>query len=241
MKYNFKNSLFTPSELTALAMAKSYAPKFGGVVTSGDDVFLIFDPDLTVDEYTDLAMTVKSVDPDTRAPSISTKKMPHGFHFQRREIEFTTSVLNSRHDKNYLEIDSTESVMKFYRADNTEIVSPTQPDLDSECTRTDLIFTPSVEFGMRAAYSSQISPPNQPVYAWAFVASWVPEYGQAIPLPMSEGGFNMEFVDARKPNGVDEDNFVYFLQGSYFHWIVRHPVGFQHRMQLVFQTARKYL
>ena len=188
----------------------------------------------------------KSIHPRTDAgvPAVGTAKMPDGWGFQQREVEFRTGLLNSIHDKNKLDVAHTDHTLSFYRADNTEITGGdlNQTYLDANCARTDMTWDPTHAWAIRAAYCSHTEVPTQAVYGWidSKVLLPSPPYPPGIYFnwPFADGGFNFEFVAPQGRIGASEDNFTFFSTDDSLIWTFRHPVGFNHRIQCVMDIIK---
>jgi hypothetical protein len=146
-------------------------------------------------------------------------------------------VLNSVHDKDWLGNDLGETTIKFYDNTDTEITGGNlnQAYLDANCTRTDIRFTPLVNWGMRGTYCSPLIAPTSDLFVWAFLY----DAGTASTVDFGNGGFNLLFIDNKGRVGANEENFVFFDQGSYLHWIFRHAAGQKCRIQCVKEMARR--
>ena len=188
----------------------------------------------------------KSIHPRTEAgvPAVGTAKMPDGWAFQQREVEFQTGKLDSIHDRDKLDVDHNDHTLKFYRADNTEITAAdlNQPYLDANCVRTDLEWSPSHHWGIRAAYCSHTDVPNEAVYGWidSKILLPSPPYPPGIYYnwPFADGGFNFEFVAPQGRIGASEDNFINFKDTDGLIWTFRHSAGFNHRIQCVMDIIK---
>jgi hypothetical protein len=180
-----------------------------------------------------LEVAVINRDPDTEGLMMSPKYAPNGWHQQLFETEFTTSKLNSVHEKDWMNNDIGWSVIKFYDANDNEL--DTQDDIDLYCVRSDLAWMPTKDYMIKAGFIAQVSAPNENVYAWCLGADLIPAYGgpQAV---FCEGGINLDYVNSRERiglNGVAGTRLDYNggIGSNRIRFVFRHPAGFKHRVQ----------
>jgi hypothetical protein len=190
-------------------------------------------------------------DPDTGGLRYTPKFAPDGWHQQYFETEFETSKPNSIHEKDWNNIDIGFSSLKFYDANDNEIIQGQlsaqdyQALLDTDCVRTDLSWMPDHDYAIKSGFVAQKEVPSQNIYIWALGVDLPAQYGgpQAV---FAEGGLNMAFVDARTRSGLDgvSPTIMYYEhsqlgagQGTNrIRFVVRHPAGFKHRIQAVLEV-----
>lgn len=177
------------------------------------------------------------VDTDTGATTVSTKKLKPGFYFQCREIEWETGKLGSVHDKSLDQVDLGMTTLKFYDSSRTELVSPSQATLDSQCRYTKVIFNPAKEWGIRALLISHAEAVTQDCYVYGEMNILVDPAPVYLTLPQADGGLNLYFLAPHGNVGVDEDNFTYFSQYDFLTLWTYHPTGFNHRIQAKLKIA----
>ena len=180
---------------------------------------------------------LQPLDPDTKMPSISTRKLPANWYPEFREIEFTTSKENSIHDKNYLDEDISAHTIKFYDEFDAELT--TQAGIDTSCVKTVISFDPSRVWAIRGAYTRQVAVPNAPVYVWMNfkidMNHLVP--GLVVRNPYANGGLNMEFQNAYESVGDEGENYSFFTANDGIEWIIRHDAGLKHRIRVIYQLG----
>jgi len=187
------------------------------------------------------------VDSDTGGTLLTPKFSPDGWHQQYFETEFETSNSseNSIHEKDWLNNNLGFSSLKFYKVvDNEEVECENQEDIDNNCIRTDLLWMPPFDYAIKSGYVSQKNVPSDNVYVWVVAVDLDIEYG-GPQVVFAEGGINLTYVDSKIKAGLDGVSATVL---SYSHpilgegigtnrlrFIVRHPAGFKHRIQAVFE------
>jgi hypothetical protein len=192
------------------------------------------------------------IDENTGGLKHSPKYAPDGWTQQMFELEFKTSKLNSIHEKNYLNQDIGWASLKFYKLVSGVETQITGEDLNdtflpSNCVRTDLLWMPNIDYMIKAGFIAQLEIPTDNIYVWALGADLDEAYGG----PQStflEGGLNLSFADKNQllgMNGVSGTllHYTHPLLGggagtNRIRFVVRHPVGTQHRLQAVFEIFR---
>lgn len=202
------------------------------------------------DNYkTDGNSKISPIDAETGGILSSPKFAVTGWTEQMFELEFETSKLGSIHEKDINDNDIGWAILKFYEAGDVEITGGNlnQAYLDTNCVRTDLAWMPDVDYMVKGGWVSQITTPTVDVYVWTVGADLDAIYGgpQATFL---EGGLNMAFAAPLTLMGLDgvaakRLNYNHPLLGdgagtNRMRFIIRHPVGFNHRLQCVFNIFR---
>ena len=224
----------------------------GSVNSSGDNLNIVFKADLSAGDKTILDAVVAAhvadplfgkdvvlTDPDTGAPVITTKKLPSGYYPELREIEFTSSQLNSIHDKDFSDVDLGMTTLKFFDANRVELVNPTQVTLDESCKFTVLKFAPGVSWGIRMASIRQIDIPALPLYVWVNFKIMLDPTPTYLTLPYANGGLNMQFQNARESIGVGDENYSFFTANDHLEWQFEHQLGEKHKFRIIYESSFK--
>ena len=206
---------------------------------------------------------LKEQDKETGGVMFTPRYQPQGWLQQLFEIEFETSTKDSIHEKDPANNDIGWSSLKFYKdvsGVETEMTNPTQTDLDNDCIRTDFLWMPVVDYQILSGQVAQISTPASDFYVWGVGIDLDAVYG-GPQIVFAEGGINMAFVGTHQAvglkgkgapflyyskvkTGVDADgNPVYQnlppgVGSNRMRFICRHPVGFKHRLQPIFEIFR---
>lgn len=189
-------------------------------------------------------------DNDTGGLSVSPKWAVDGWIEQMFELELETSKLNSIHEKDIDNVDLNFASLKFFKDVanvETEWTPVDQADLDANCIRTDLAWMPTHDYMIKSGYVSQIGTPSQDVYVWAVGADLDAIYG-GPQIVFLEGGLNLAFTESLMLMGLDgvaasRMNYSHETLGdgkgtNRIRFIFRHPVGFKHRIQCVFDIFK---
>ena len=177
------------------------------------------------------------IDTETSGISFTPKYAPTGWKQQIFELEFETSKLNSIHEKDENNNDIGWSSLKFYDSSNVELT--TQAAIDTSCVKTVHDWSPTIDFMIKGGFLAQISSPSSDVYVWTIA---VPDLA---PVVFAQGGINLAYLDAKSRTGLDG------VAGSILKYndpvpgtnvirtVVRHPAGFKHRIQCIFDMFRE--
>jgi len=184
---------------------------------------------------------VVQTDSDTAGIATSPRWAPQGWHQVYHEIEFQTSKLNSIHDHNWQDQDTGYSSTKFYDAQGQELT--TQETIDTDCVESHYDFMPTFSIGIKSGKIAQIVTPNVPVYLWAIGAPGI------LDICFCNGGINLEFVGSKELVGLDGTGATILpyshpqlgdgMGTNKIRFIVRHPAGFKHRIQAIFEYYRE--
>ena len=200
------------------------------------------------------------LDPKTHGLKMSPKVAPDGWVQRIHEVEFTTSVLNSYHDKDYLDVDFGWTSLRFYEGPSgseTEITGANlnQTYLDANCTRTDLEFMPDKDYMLLGAGVAQFQESAENVYLWGLILDLDPPYNISIPpFELVEGGINLKYlkakdrfvVEGRAPASLYYDGITDPTTGiktplpsgvgsNRIRYLLRHPVGFKADYQTIIE------
>lgn len=181
---------------------------------------------------------IEPLDTDTGGLIVAARKLPSVWYPEFREIELTTATLNSVHDKNRSDVDIGHSSLKFFEADGSEIASPTQGYLDTNCSETHLIFNPGVKWAIAGGTVRQVAIPSEALYVWVDIKILVAP-STYVTLPYANGGLNMEFQNVRESVGKMGENYSFFNAGDQFVWIFKHGTGSaqKHRFRILLDIA----
>jgi len=169
-------------------------------------------------------------DMDTEAVSTTQRLAPQGWHQVYHEIEFKTSQLNGIHDRSIDDDDNGYSTAKFYNASDVELT--TQGTIDTDCVKTVFDFTPTFSYAIKSGQIAQIESPTVPVYFWAVAGP------SMIDIVFSDGGINLEFLHPKTLVGMDGSSATLLPAYLPIRFVVRHPEGFKHRIQAIFEYFR---
>lgn len=201
--------------------------------------------------------SVTQYDPETGGLKMTSKFAPDGWLQRLHEVEFTTSTVGGAiHDKDYTNADYGWSSIKFYEGDHgseTEITGANLTDqayLDANCSRTDFIWMPDVDYMILSGTVAHVETPNQDIYMWGLFIDLDDAYG-GPQVEVLGGGMNMRFIDPRDKVGLrgvsgsivyyESVNGVTLPAGSgtnRIRFIFRHPDGLKHRFQILFEIFR---
>lgn len=199
--------------------------------------------------------------PETLAIQSTPRYSKPGMLQRIHEIEWTTSREGGLiHDKNYHDLNTGWSSCQFYeKIDGVETLmeNPSQSQLNSRCIRTDFHWEPDVDYMVLSGQLRQMETPTENVYFWGLFAN-VKFDGSAYGLPIEVlgGGMNLAFNEPLVPfgmkgvsastlyvDGLDDGNGGKIFVGpdlgcNRISFIFRHPVGFKHRINAVFEIFR---
>ena len=202
-------------------------------------------------------------DPETGGIMFTPRYQPQGWLQQLFEIEFETSKLNSIHEKDPENNDIGWSTLKFYKdvaTVETEWTPADQADLDTNCIRTDFLWMPTVDYQILSGQIAQINTPSNDVYVWGYGLDLDTPYG-GPQIVFAEGGINLAFVGSNQAVGLKGKGapFLYYdkiktgvdakgkpvytalppgVGSNRMRFIIRHPAGFKHRLQPIFEIFR---
>ena len=223
-------------------------------------------------------VSLVTTDPLTKSVQVTRKFAEDGAIQRLHEVEFWTSKaplaeppalkpwqgnLGHVHDYDYMMNTYGWSSVKYYSSEmvegsivDTELVNPTQAQLDASCTRTDLIFHPNIDYWVLSGTIAHDVVPAEDIYMWALFLDLDQAAGGPV-LEIVSGGLNLKCVDAKKPVGikgvspskvfkdgvVDESgafNSIPEGMGSNrIRYVFRHPPGFQCKLQTILEIFRK--
>jgi hypothetical protein len=143
---------------------------------------------------------LQQIDPDTGAVSISPRWAPEGWYQQLYEIEFETCKIDSVHEKDWMNNDIGWCHLKFFDADNVELLE--QNDIDANCVRTDVEWMPNIDYMIKGGFIGQITQPAENIYVWT-QGVILPDWAGGPQATFGEGGINMIYVGAHERVGLD--------------------------------------
>lgn len=176
----------------------------------------------------------------------SPKYAPDGWTQRIHEIQFTTSKLNSIHDKDWTDTDFGWGSLKFYDSQGNELTNQTAITLS--CVRTDFEWMPDVDFMIKGGRVAQKSTPLANFYVWVQAAVLDEQYG-GPQSTFCDGGINMCYVDGKTYVGLDgvSGTVLYYEHPQLgpgagtnkIRFICRHATGLQHDLQVIFDMFRE--
>ena len=213
------------------------------------------------DEETTAAIIYSMADHDidNSALSVNIKMATDGMAQSLHEIEFETSIVGGAiHDKDINDDDHGWSSVKFYKdvaGTETEWTPANQADLDTNCIRTDFSWAPDVDYMIKGGHISQKVTPAQDVYVWAVGVDLDPGFG-GPQNTFLDGGLNISYEAPLQLVGLEgvsgtmlykdkirmpDGSFTQLVEGvgtNRIRFIIRHPAGFNHKLQAVFNIFR---
>jgi len=189
-------------------------------------------------------------DEDTDGVKTTVRWAPIGWAQQCFETEFTTSLLDSIHEKNANNEDIGWSSLHFWKlveGVETKWNPQDQADLDANCVRTDIEWMPDIDYMIKGGFIAQKNKTDENVYFWTQGVVLPEQFGGAQ-FTFVEGGVNLFFVNDHSRVGVDgvSGTILYYdhpqlgtgMGTNKMRTIVRHPLGHKHRLQMVFEIFR---
>jgi len=164
-----------------------------------------------------------------------------GWVYFAHPIEFETSQLNSLYEKTSAEAARNICTLKFYDVNNVELT--TQQDIDSSCVKTRILFKPQYDYELIAGSLQQIEAPASDVRIW--VLGGIVDLGGPYVKEFA-GGINMRFygsneavkTDGRAAKYMAKDIAGVPFQANQLEVVVRHSVGFKHKLLLMLEYFR---
>ena len=184
------------------------------------------------------------VDTDSAGRRVSrvaaTKK---GWRYLAHVLEIETSKLNSVYSKDWQLQDTAGVSLKFYDANDLELVNGTQTELDTSCVKTKVTISPDYDYDIIGGNLHQVTSPSEDVRLW--VIAGAPELG-AAGVKEFVGGLNLRFMGADEQiqtDGRASARMVKITEGvpyntNQLQYIIRHPAGFNHKLMIVVEYFR---
>ncbi len=163
-----------------------------------------------------------------------------GWHYQVHGLEFTVSKLNSIFNKDTSGTDLGFTGIKYYNSSDTELVAGTQAELDANCVKTVLDWEPTFDFEIIGGTLEQATIPATDTRLWIVA---IPDLtvAQGGSVPFTQGGVNLRYTG----NSLDIDGKTAKLMtydATYhtnkFRMIIKHTVGVQHSIHMLFKIYR---
>lgn len=163
-----------------------------------------------------------------------------GWTYMSHPVEFQTSKFNSLYEKNNVDTSRGISSLRFYDAANAEV---TLPENEALITKTVMLFKPGYDFELIAGSIQQIESPLSDLRIW--VVGGIIEFGGPY-IKEFCGGVNMAYygpneslkTDGRAAKYMKKDIVGVPYQANQLQLIVRHDVGYQHKLMLVVEYFR---
>jgi len=174
-------------------------------------------------------------------PLSRTKVTQTGWHYQIHCIEFDTGLLNSKYNKDINGNDLGFLTVKYYDANNVELVAGTQLELTENCVKTVATWEPGYDIDIVGGLLLQDTRPTTNVRMWVVAVPDVPvQYGGSVPF--AQGGLNLKHI----VGSIDIDGLVpkyLFYDATYhttkFQITVKHDLAVQHPIHMVFKVFRQ--
>ena len=172
-------------------------------------------------------------------PLSRTKITKTGWHFQAQTLELITSKLDSVYNKDSDGNDLGFTSIKYYNANNDELIAPNQGTLDTDCVKTVITWEPTYDYEIIGGTLYQSTIPANDVRLWIIaVPDLTVEQGGSVPF--AEGGLNLKHMgtgaimelDGKSPKLMSYNNTYHTNK---FQLIVKHSVGDQNPLMLVFK------
>lgn len=173
------------------------------------------------------------------SPIARTKMTKSGWHYQLYGLEMQTAKLNSLVDKDVDGSSLSNSTIKFYDNNDTELT--TQAELDSSCVKTVIDWEPPWDYEIIGGTFRQLNVPASDTVMHVIAVPDIPAgSGGSIPFV---NNINLRFVgteDRIEANGRTSKHLTYSasLHTNKLRIIVEHNVSVQHRMQIQFEIFR---
>jgi hypothetical protein len=166
-----------------------------------------------------------------------------GWSYLAHVIEFETSTLNGCYSKNWQEVDRGDVVMKFYNSSDVELVAGTQAELDANCVKTVITWSPSYDYELIGGNIHQRVSPATDVRLW--VVGGAPELG-ALGVREFVGGLNLYYMGADEAIETDGRASKYMkktttgvpFNTNQMQTVIRHDIGMQHKIKLLLEYFR---
>lgn len=163
-----------------------------------------------------------------------------GWTYFAHPIEFETSKIDSLYEKDRLGNSRTTSSIKFYDANDVEVVDSQN---ETSIIKTVVLFKPSYDYELVAGNLQQIDAPSTDVRLW--VVGGLIELGGPYVKEFA-GGLNMRFFGANESVKTDGRAAKYMkkdisgvpYQGNQLQVIVRHDAGYKHKLMLTLEYFR---
>lgn len=179
------------------------------------------------------------------APLARTKITQSGWHYQVHTVSWDSSKLDSVYNKDYLGNDLGFATIKYYDNTDTELVSPTQATLDTDCVRTDLLFEPTHDMEVIGGKLKQRTAPAEDVRMWIIAVPDVPKV-MGGSVDFTQGGLNLYDLGDNATYDIDGKTAKMMSYDALYHTnkfqvILRHGAGFQCRVSMHFKLFKSGL
>jgi hypothetical protein len=163
-----------------------------------------------------------------------------GWTYMAHPVEFQTAKFNSIYEKNHLGTSREISSLRFYDANNAEVLLP---ENEAAITKTVVLFKPGYDFELISGQLQQITSPASNLRIW--VIGGIVEIGGAYVKEFC-GGVNMKFLsanealktDGRAAKFMKKDIADVPYQANQIQVIIRHDAGYQHDLMLFLEYFR---
>jgi hypothetical protein len=169
-----------------------------------------------------------------------------GWHYRLHGVEFETSKLSSIEENKASGAAFGFTALKFYKLDNGSEVEITGGDLnqtflDANCVKTVMDWEPTHDYEILGGLLKQIEKPTENVRVWVVGVPDVPEaYGGSKEFVTNVNMLYIGDLDGVKVDGRAPKYLTYSssLHTNKMRLIVRHSVGFKHKIMMVFEIFK---
>lgn len=204
-------------------------------------------------------------DLETGGMKTTNKFAPNGWLQRLHEIQFETATVGGNlHDKDYQNNDTGWSSIKLYEGahgSETEITGvdlTNQTYLDTNCTRTDFLWMPNVDYMILSGVLLQHETPTTDLFMWGLFLDTDSSLHASglLPIEVLGGGLNMKGVKPLVPVGLKgvSGSTVYYagvmastgfqetspgMGTNRIRYIMRHEIGKRQMFQSIFEIFRE--
>ena len=175
---------------------------------------------------------------DGEAPLSRLKMAPKGWSYQARGVEFTTSLLNSEYSKKADGSDWGDITLKFYDSNDVELT--TQPDIDANCVKTIMRWSPGYTYEIIGGTAMPISAITTNARVWCVGAPGMA--GGDLEMISGINFKNRSASTELKVDGKTGKRMTYlgapYEAANAIEKIVRHDAGAKHDFQIIFNYYR---
>jgi len=168
-----------------------------------------------------------------------------GWRYLAHPVEVETSTLNSLFCEDYIGTTRPGCTLQFFDSNGTELVAGTQLELNLNCVETVLTIAPSYDYDIIGGNVHQSTPPTQDLRIWVIAGATDLKH---LPGTVTEfiGGINLKLLpegDQLETDGRASARLNLTTEGvptptNKLQYILRHPVGFQHKLMVVVEYFR---
>ncbi len=166
-----------------------------------------------------------------------------GWVYLAHPIEVETSKLNSLYSKDADNTDFNGITLKFYDSNDVELIAGTQTELDNNCVKTVLHFSPNYDYELIGGKIYHSIKPTTDIRVW--VQGGIFELGPNYIKTMI-GGINLKNInesnhvniDGRASKYMQKDITGLPYQGNQMKFIIKHNAGINHKIMVTLEYYR---